>query len=111
MCRSFPVAQADEHWLRRTARTERRNGRAPSATTALTFISCAEEAEVIANCLLARVAKMLLPASAARVEAFKPTLTDSIRRLSVETPGSSRAQWRDELTTARAHLSEPETAR
>jgi hypothetical protein len=29
----------------------------------------------------------------------------------VETTGSSRAQWRDEvLTTARAHLSEPETA-
>lgn len=69
-----------------------------------------EEAGVIANRLLARVEKSL-PASAARVEAFKPTLTDSIRRLLVETPGSSRAQWRDELlTTARGHLSEPETA-
>lgn len=69
-----------------------------------------EEAGVIANRLLARVAKSL-PASAARVEAFKPALTDSFRRLLVETPGSSRAQWRDELlTTARAHLSEPETA-
>jgi len=69
-----------------------------------------EEASVIANRLLARVAKSL-PASAARVEAFKPTLTDSIRRLLVEMPGSSRAQWRDEvLTTGRAHLSEPEIA-
>lgn len=69
-----------------------------------------EEAGVIANRLLARVAKSL-PASAARVEAFKPTLTDSIRRLLVETPGSSRAQWRDELlTTAREHMSEHETA-
>lgn len=69
-----------------------------------------EEAGVIANRLLARVAKSL-PASAARLEAFKPALTDSFRRLLVETPGSSRPQWRDELlTTARAHLSEPETA-
>lgn len=69
-----------------------------------------EEAGVIANRLLARVAKTL-PASAARVEAFKPTLTDSIRSLLVETPDNTRAQWRDELLrTARAHLSEPETA-
>lgn len=52
-----------------------------------------------------------LPASAARVEAFEPTLTDSIRRLLVESPDSSRAQWRDELlTTARRHLNESETA-
>ena len=69
-----------------------------------------EEAGVISNRLTARVAKSL-PASAARVEAFKPTLTDSIRRLLVESPDSSRARWRDEvLTTARQHLSEPETA-
>ena len=69
-----------------------------------------EEAGIIASRLLARVTKTL-PASATRVEAFKPTLTDSIRRVLVETPGNSRAQWRDELlTTARAHLSEPETA-
>lgn len=69
-----------------------------------------EEAGVIAGRLLDRVTKSL-PASAARVEAFKPTLTDSIRRLLVETPGGSRAQWRDELlSAAREQLSEPETA-
>lgn len=69
-----------------------------------------EEAGVIANRLLARVAKSL-PASEARVEAFKPALTDSIRRLLVEAPGNSRAQWQNELlSTADQHLNESETA-